>query len=145
MNTTQRNLIGLMALALLISMTPVQQASAKTRLRATVNTPHLSVRVSNHQAPVYRYKHLKQRSVRRHFVVRINKQDRKMAKRLARYTGSSKGELVRLRKSGYTWREIGRYLDLRPRVVRAARHADTWEDFLYGGCHVVRCGTHRHR
>ena len=142
MNTTQRNFIGLMALALLIALAPVTQAQAKVVVRATVKTPHLSVKVSN--TPVARrYVHLTPRVTHRQVLVRIDKQDRQMARRLASISGATRGEILELRRDGYTWNQIGRFLNLNPRAVRAARHAISWNRYLDFGRHtVVRCGNH---
>lgn len=144
MNATNRNLIGLMALALIIAMTPIQQASAKVRVRAAFNTPHLSVQV-NTARPAIRYGERRIQPSHRPAVIHVSKQDKRMAKRLARYTGYSKRELLDMRRAGYSWKRIGRYLDLSPRVVKAARNARSWDRFLYSGRNVVRCGTHSHR
>lgn len=142
MNTTQRNFAGLMALALLIALAPVGKAQAKVVVRASVATPHLSVRV-NPTPVAYYYKHLKPRPVRTRVIVRIDKQDRKMARRLARVSNYSKKELLEMRRDGYSWNQIGSFLNLNPRAVRAARHAMSWERYLGERRHtVVRCGNH---
>lgn len=143
MNTTQRNLIGLMALALIIAMTPVTTASAAVRVRASVNTPHLSFQVNTHR-PAVVYGERRVRTVHPRAVIRITKQDKRMAKRLARYTGYSKRELLDMRRSGYNWKRIGRYLNLRPQVVKAARSARSWERFLNRGCQVAYGKHSRH-
>ena len=141
MNTTQRNLAGLMALALLIAMAPMNQASATVRVRASVKTPHLTVRVDN-TPRAYNYSHIKQRHNQRRVAVRIDKQDRRIAKRLARVTAYSKRELLGMRRDGLSWNRIGRYLNLRPQVVRAAKNAASWERYLHGGQRRhVRCAT----
>lgn len=143
MNSKQRILTGLMALALLITMVPLQQAEAGIQVRATVTTPHIRVRVSTDPAPVYRYTHLRNLPPRHCAMVVIDKQDRRIARRLARYTGYEKQELLRLRRQGYSWQEIGGWLNLRPQVVRAAHGARSWEQYLHGGrqVKVVRCAT----
>lgn len=141
MNTTQRNFAGLMALALLIAMAPMNQASATVKVRASIRTPHLSVRV-NPTPVAYKYKHLNKRHGRHYVAVRLTKQDRRMAKRLARVTAYSKHELLEMRRDGLSWKRIGRYLNLRPQMVRAAKHAGTWERYLHGGRQRhVRCAT----
>ena len=147
MNTRNRNLIGLMALALLITMAPISQAQAGIVVRAGIDTPHLSVRVNTVGGPSVRYSHLRPLAPRPHVIVHIDRQDRQMARRLSRYTGESQAWLLKMRRYGYSWREIGDWMGLSPRVVRAARNAESWERFLHGGrqVKVVRCGTHAHR
>jgi hypothetical protein len=144
MNSKQRILTGLMALALLITMAPVNKADAGIVVRGSVSTPHISVRVNTGPTPVYRNNHLRPLPAQRCAVVIIDKQDRRIARRLASYTGHTKRELLQMRRNGYTWQEIGSWLNLRPQVVRAAYRAESWERFLHGGrpVRVVRCGNH---
>ena len=61
---------------------------------------------------------------------RVTQKDRKIAGRLGRYTGVSKRELVQLKKQGYSWNEIGRWLGISPKVVRAAKSNHKWERFI---------------
>lgn len=143
MNTKQSHFIGLMALALLIAMAPVGKAAAALKVRATVTTPHIAVRVDTDSGPAVRYNHLRPLPARHGAVVRLDRQDRRMARRLAQYTGLSRRELLQMRQHGYSWQEIGSWLNLRPQVVRAAASSDSWERFLHGGrpVKVVRCAT----
>jgi hypothetical protein len=66
--------------------------------------------------------------VRGHF--KIQKQDRMIARRLARYTGMPARELIGMKRLGYNWFEIGRWLYLPRPVVRAAMHERSWRRFL---------------
>ncbi len=50
--------------------------------------------------------------------VKITKFDRKVARKLARRTDYSKGELLHLKRIGYSWRQVGRILHLPRRMVR---------------------------
>ena len=142
MTTQKKNILTLSALALLLTLAPLSQANAKVVVRASVGTPHFAVRVNS--APVkYKYRHLKPRVVKHCQAVRITKQDRRMAKRLARVSYYNKHEILELRRDGYSWKRIGRLLNLDPRAVRAARHAVSWNRYLdFGRPTVVRCGTH---
>ncbi len=148
MKTRNMYLTGLMALALMLTMIPASHAKAAVVIRASIGTPHAGVMLGYNTVPAVRntrYVHLRPLPVRRYAVLHITKHDRRMARRLADYTGVSRRELLRLRRQGYSWREIGSWLNVRPVVVRAARSARTWDDFLYGGRPVVRCRTHGHR
>lgn len=116
-----RNLLTLSVLTLLLL--GAANASAQVRVRARINTPYGSVRVSNTHTGRYQMP-------RRHLEYRVSRHDKKMAKRLARYSGVAKRQILRLRRQGYTWHEIGRWLDVSPRVVRAARHQGSWRRFL---------------
>ncbi len=118
---TNWNLLTLSLLALLL--VGANDASARVRVRATVYTPYGAVRIDNSHSGRYS-------APRRHLNYTITRQDRRIAKRLARYTGVSKREILRLRRQGYRWSEIGRRLDVSRRVVRAAKHQDTWQRFL---------------
>ncbi len=122
---------SLITVVLLISFMAVQTAEAKVRVRSSIRTPHIGIRVNTR--PVVQ-RHLVVRRVplpvRRHAHFEITKEDRKMAKRLARYTGVTKRELIRLRRQGYRWMEIGRWLELPRSTVRAARDAHSWKHFL---------------
>jgi hypothetical protein len=142
MTTQKKNILTLSALALLLTLAPLSQATAKVVVRASVGTPHYAVKVNT--SPVkYKYRQGKHRVVVKQKHVRLTKQDRKMAKRLARVSYYSKREILELRRDGYSWKRIGRLLNLDPRAVRAARHAVSWNRYLdFGRPTVVRCGTH---
>lgn len=143
MNSKQSKFIGLTALALLIALAPLHQAAAALKVRATVTTPHLAVRVDTDSGPAFRYGHLRPLTARYGVMVRLDRQDRRIARRLAEHTGLSRQELLQMRLHGYSWQEIGGWLNLRPQVVRAAADADSWERFLHGQRpgRVVRCAT----
>lgn len=141
MKSAQRNFVGLMALALLIAMIPVQQANADVKIRATVKTPHLAVRVNTSPRPGGHVL-VQRQPAGRHEAVVIDRQDRRVAKRLAKFTGRDKRDLLQMRLRGYSWSQIGSMLNLRPQVVRAAVNAESWERFQHRGAQVrvVRCG-----
>jgi len=88
-----------------------------------------------------------QRPHRHHVHLEIKKSDRRIARRLARYTGHSFRVLIDLKRHGYHWVEIGRRAGVPPRVVRAARHARSWSAFLEQARRAERCrrgGRHHH-
>jgi hypothetical protein len=60
----------------------------------------------------------------------VSKRDKKIARRLGRYTGVPKRELLRLKRMGYSWREIGNWLGISKQAVRAAKSKGRWARFL---------------
>lgn len=111
--------------------------AAEVRFEATVRTPNVSFHVGN--TPVYRaeYRRAPLSARRGHRYVLVAR-DRIIARRLARYTGVPVGDLLRLRRYGYTWFEIGRWLGVGPRVVRAAMHKKTWNRFMLNQRRMVK-------
>ena len=139
LNLVMWSLLGVTAVALFLFA--ADDAEAKVRVKAKVRTPYGVVHVDNgpsERQRVVRRGHL---PARRHYDVRITKQDRKVAKRLAWYTGVSKREILRLKRQGYKWGEIGRYLDVSRSVVRAAKHTPSWRRFVNHEQRYERCGT----
>ena len=130
MNRMRVSLIGLMAIILLVGSGIVQDAEAGIRFDVTMRTPNVRVRVGNTHPIHYRTVRVRRLPVRGRRLFRISKQDRRVARRLARYTGVSERELLRLRRYGYRWFEIGRWLHLPRPVIRAAMHKGTWKRFL---------------
>jgi hypothetical protein len=94
-----------------------------------VRTPNVRIHVGNTSSHYRSYKrgHL---PVRKNLYLRITQRDRQIARRLARYTGVPARKLVQLRRHGFHWFEIGRWLDLPRPVIRAARHHRSWKRFL---------------
>jgi len=129
MRTMRLSLLTLSALALVAGCGIVSNANAVIRVEATYRTPNVRVRVSNKPAhyPVQPKRQLPIR-VRGHF--KIQEQDRMIARRLARYTGMPARELIGMKRLGYNWFEIGRWLYLPRPVVRAAMHERSWRRFL---------------
>ncbi len=128
-NRKRLGLFSLPVLALLLTMGVVDEAQARIRVRATVRTPYGMVRVDNgayHHTRVYR----QALPVRHYEYYRVTKRDKKIANRLGRYTGVPRRELIQLRKQGYNWGEIGRWLDVPRKVVRAAKSGKSWRRFL---------------
>jgi len=120
---------SLAALVVSLMLGAADQAQARIRVTGTLRTPNVKIQVDNgtyHQSPVYR----QALPVRYQPAVRITKQDKNIAKRLSRYTGVPRRELIQMRKQGYAWGEIGRWLGLSRGVVRAAKSQATWRNFL---------------
>ena len=125
------SLLSITAVAVLVGPGMLKDATAGVRVRATLHTPYVSVRVGNspyrhHRSRVR--KPLPIRRVQQHVI--ITRQDRKIAKRLARYTGVPNRELLFLKSRGFNWMSIGRWLDLPQTTVRAAMSKRGWKRFL---------------
>jgi len=144
MKRMRMSLLALAALALLAGPALVRDAEAEVRFNATLHTPNMSVRIGNMPSGryvSYRAGHL---PIRRNRHYKIIKRDRQIARRLARYTGVPSAELIRLRAYGYNWLEIGRWLRLPNRVVRAAFNQRSWNRFTHGGRWLAGHGNDRH-
>jgi hypothetical protein len=128
MKTLKMTFISLPVLALLLTVGAADEAQARIRVKGTLRTPHGIIQVDNgayHHTRGYR-----QALPARHYDrVRITKRDRKMAGRLGRYTGVPKREMIQLRKQGYSWREIGRWLGVPRKAVHAAKSQASWRHF----------------
>jgi hypothetical protein len=137
MKKMQMTILGVTVLALLVGPAVVQDAGAGVRVKATIVTPTVRVHVGN--TPAWYY--LGQVKARHHVRVQhtITQQDRTIATRLARYTGVPSRDLLQLRRQGFQWIEIGRRLNLRPPVVRAAMNGLSWQHFLNEQRTRVRC------
>ena len=138
MKTTKTYLLSLIALALLIGPGAIRNAEAGIRVSATLRTPNVRVRLNN--SPVchtcnYRCDYRNHRVHRDLMVHRITKRDKRIAKRLAWYTGLPTREVLRLKRMGYDWRQIGRWLDVPPRVVRASLESRDWKRYRDGDHH----------
>ena len=128
-NKKRLSLFLLPVLALLLTIGAVDEAQARIRVKATVITPYGRVQVDNgayHHTRVYR----QVLPVRHYEYYRATRQDQKIASRLGRYTGVPRRELIQLRKQGYSWGEIGRWLGVPRKVVRAAKSGISWRRFM---------------
>jgi len=122
MTTKRRDLSIIIAFGIILGTLVASQARAEIRVNARVRVPGGVIQIDN---GVHRH------HVGRPTVIReLNRQDRKIARRLARYTGVAKRDILRLRRVGYRWNEIGRWLELSRRTMQAAKHADTWARFM---------------
>lgn len=138
MKKIQTILMGLSGLALLlVAPGNVQNADAGIRVKASVHTPNVHVRIGNTSSKHYRSYKRGYRPVRHDY--RVTKRDQRIARRLARYTGVPARKLIRLRRDGYRWFEIGRHLEIRGRVVQAAMYQRSWQRFLRQERRLARC------
>ena len=127
MNTLKMIILSLSALILFSIPTEALAGPSDVRIRAKFRTPQVRVDVNLGTRYVTVRNNLLHRDQRS---LRLSRLDRQIAKRLASYTGMSKHRLLKYRANGYRWSEIGRWLDLPRRVVRAARSAESWREFL---------------
>ena len=128
-NKKRMSLFSLPVLALLLTIGAVDEAQARVRVRATVRTPYGHIQIDNgayHHTRGYR----QALPVRHYEYYCVTKRDKKIAGRLGHYTGVPRRELIQLRKQGYTWSEIGRWLDVSRKVVRAAKSEKRWRRFM---------------
>jgi len=139
MKKMRMTLMSLATLALLIGAVIAQDADAQIRVDATLHTPNVRVRISSTPSDHYRSSKKRQLPVRMHKHVKISKRDRKIARRLARYTGVPSRELIQLRRQGYGWFQIGRWVQLPRPMVRAAMHEQSWNRFLRQQRRLARC------
>lgn len=124
--------LGLVALLLPLTLS-AQKASAELRVRAELRTPHVSVRLGNtHDRMLPRRPLLRLRACD-DYSVRLSKWDRKVARRMSHMTGVRKGRLLNLRRSGFSWREIGWDIGLSRREIRwALRGGKYGHYYAYG-------------
>lgn len=119
MSIKRRDLTTVIAIGIILGVLAASQAKAGIRVNARVRVPGGVIQVDHHRhgRPLPR-RCLVPREITRH--------DRKVAGRLARYTGEKKRDILRLRRVGFRWQEIGRWLGISRRTVQAAQHGDTW-------------------
>jgi DNA-directed RNA polymerase specialized sigma24 family protein len=106
-------LVTLFFMALLALLIPAQ-AEARLIIRAQVRLPHVSAVLDTsplRAAPVRQEVRCEQS---------LTGADRQIANRLARMTPYHLAAFLDLRRAGYSWREIGRLLDIPQRVMRMA-------------------------
>ena len=128
-------------------------ARAGIRVAATVRTPEVSVHFDN--GPSCNYysrcgREVRRLPDRRYMRYEITRRDRMIARHMAWYTGVPLRDLVRLRRRGYNWFEIGRWIYVPRRVVRAAMNRRSWDRFLreerrHARRHGKRHGRRKHR
>jgi len=143
MKRMRMNSAALAVMILLAVLILVQDAEAEVRINAVLHTPNMSVRIGNTPTGYYGSYRVGYLPIRSNQNYRIVKLDRQIARRLARYTGVPVRELARLRAYGYNWLEIGRWLRLPNRVVRAAFNQRSWNSFLHEGRRLAGHGAGR--
>lgn len=139
-------LISLVAVA--VSLGTAAPASAGIRVDARVRTPNVDIRVGNYPGPQVhpRYEGPRPHHERvRHY--RLGRRDRQVAQRLAWWSGVPRRVLLAERADGWQWKQIGRWYDIHPRVVRAARNHRSWQHFVerHDYAHHGKRGRGHHR
>jgi hypothetical protein len=132
MSTWNKRLFNLAILLLVSGVGFVDAAQADLRVDATLRGPGVQIRIGDGPHGVrgsIRVRHGERIRAPRPIDV-VDGRDRRIADRLSDYTGVSKRELLRLRRDGYRWSEIGRRLELPRHVVQAAADRDSWREFL---------------
>ncbi|MCK4538196.1 MAG: hypothetical protein KAV42_05300 [Candidatus Krumholzibacteria bacterium] len=130
MRRMRMSLMSLIVFAMIAGPMIALDAEAGVRFDATFRTDNMRVRVGNIRSDYYRIHRRRPMPVRRHRGYEVGRQDRQIAYRIGRYTGIPAWELVQLRRYGYSWLEIGRWLELPRYAVRAAMHKKSWKRFL---------------
>ncbi|MBN2070117.1 MAG: hypothetical protein JW814_01570 [Candidatus Krumholzibacteriota bacterium] len=107
-----------------------EDTAAQVRFNAVLKTPDIQIRAGNdsyrHRGNVRIY----------HGQIRPGRsapavyEDRKIAFRLAAWSGIRERKLIRMRRHGYRWAQIGRFYNIPPGVVRAAMDQRQWNRFL---------------
>ena len=132
---------GLALLALFVLPVLAEGAEAQVRFNVAVNTPNIRVRVGNDSFRHSRVHRTVPRPVR---IDRYVREDRQIAIRLAVYAGVRQRKLIRLRRQGYRWFEIGRMYHIPARVVRAAMNPRGWDRFCKNEMRIGRKGQRHH-
>ena len=146
MKKTRMSLLTLAALTMVVGIGIAQDARAEIRISAVVHTPNVSVRVGNNPSGYYHIDPDRRLPARGYMHYDITRRDRMIARRLTWYTGVRLGELIRLRRRGYRWVEIGRWLHVPRPVVRAAMNQRSWDRFLrQERRHARHYGRRKHR
>ncbi len=131
MRTKHASIIGLLTIILIAGAAAVEEARAEIRVRATLNTPQVRLHVSNAPSGPQRYMVRDRGSYHYRNRHQVSRRDRLVAKRISRYCGIPRRELIDLRWYGYTWREIGRWYELPRPLIRAANGDDRkWRRWL---------------
>ena len=130
MNKKKLNIIGLIALGLLMGIVTVQDAAAGVTVSATVKTPAVRIHVGSTPSVYFGRVTRGVLPVRTLHVYKVSRQDQMIAKRLGEFTGVPERTLLNLRTRGYDWFEIGNWLYLPRPVVNAAMTQPTWQRFL---------------
>jgi hypothetical protein len=138
-------LLSLIALVLIVGPGRATDADAGIRVDATLRTPNTRVHISNTSSQHFQSYFAKNHRIRTYRHYRIGEQDRKMARRLAWYTGVPARELIYLKRRGYRWFEIGRWLHVPRPVVRAAMSDRSWRRFVRAERRHAKFGDERHR
>lgn len=130
MRKLQKTILGFLAPILVTGAGLVPDADAGVKVKATLRTPGVVVRVGHPSYTQYRTHKTKRFHVRRYQHFNVTRQDWRVAGRLASVTGVPTRELIEYRRYGYTWREIGRAFRLPRPMMHAAMDQRSWKRFL---------------
>lgn len=129
MNTKRTTIMTLATIALALGIGGVADANAGLRIDARIHVGGGHTHII-YGSPDYGRVCLPPLQVRQGLRVRVTRADRQIAARLARYTGVSSRKLLRLKRQGYRWQEIGRWLGLPHKTIRMAMDGRRWHRFL---------------
>jgi len=136
MKTLRMTVLSLSALILFLVPTQSQAATWDLRVRTRVRTPHIRVNVGrDNRCADNGYSTDRQYRT----FPNLTHRERRMARRLAGYTGYPSYKIMMLKNRGFSWSEIAFRLDVPRRVVRAARSERSWRRFNSKPAHW--CGT----
>ena len=130
MKKLQKTILGFLAPILLTGSGFVQDADAGVKVKATFRTPGVVVRLGHPSYTPYRTYKTRRFPVRMYQYYTVSRHDWRVAGRLASFTGVPARELIQLKRRGYRWMEIGRWLYVPRPVIRAAMHQRSWKRFL---------------
>ena len=143
---------ALNGLALAIVTGFMADARAGVRIGVAVNTPNVRIHADNDPSCHFcidqdrRIQSRRYNRYDRYEAYEITRRDRMIARRMTWYTSVRLGKVMRLRRHGYSWFEIGQYLHMPRPVVRAAMHQKSWDRFLrQQRRHAKRHGKRRDR
>lgn len=121
--------ISLVAVAMTLGT--ASPSAADIRVDARVRTPHVDIRVGNRPGPQVHPRYEGPRPHRKYdHHYRLGRRDRQVAQRLAWWSGVPRRVLLAERADGWRWKQIGRWYDIHPRVVHAARNHRSWQRFV---------------
>jgi hypothetical protein len=127
----------------------IADARAGVRVDVAVNTPNVRIHAGNDPSCHYcidQDRRIQNRRYNRYEAFELTRRDRMIARHMTWYTGVRLGEVIRLRRHGYNWFEIGQYLHMPRPIVRAAMNQKSWDRFLHQQRrHAKRHGKSRDR
>ncbi len=109
------------------------RADARVRVTANVIVPGVSIYAGNVPSCCHEVRYYRRVPPRGRVFFETTRKERRIARRLAWFSGVPARELIRLRMSGFGWFEIGRIIRVPRPVVRAAMHRRSWNRLVAGG------------
>ncbi|HEX9639808.1 MAG TPA: hypothetical protein VGB13_00685 [Candidatus Krumholzibacteria bacterium] len=108
------------AALLLPQIMKADTAAAELRVRAEIRTPNVRVRLGHDHGRIVHRQPLLRAKLNVACTQQLSARDREIAHRMADMTRTGQGRLLNLRRSGFSWREIGFDLGLSRRQIRWA-------------------------